>query len=1033
MELPGTKSGSNPSCAPICHSQRTKFDFSADQLSDLVESRSLESFRQYGGLTGLEKGLRTDRNSGLSVDESTIGGALIETPKGSFMDRTTTFGNNHLPVAKKITFLQLLWMAYNDHVLFLLTGAALVSLALGLYQTFATAHSPSNPAVEWVEGVAILVAIIIIVVVGAANDYQKQMQFRKLNKKQLDRDVKVVRSARSQEVPIYDLLVGDVVLVEPGDVIPADGVLIRGHHVRCDESFATGESDLLRKHSGDNVFDDMQDRGHNSQQLDPFIISGSKVAEGVGSFLVLATGTNSSYGKILLSLDNEPRFTPLQVRLNRLAKYISWFGGIAGLIMFLILFIKFLTGLRHSGDGPAEKGQQFLNVFIIALTVVVIAVPEGLPLTVTLALAFATTRMLKDNNLVRQLRACETMGNATDICSDKTGTLTQNKMTVVAGTIGTLSSFDSQQNPTDRIIPSALECTQNLTVDTKSLLRQSISINSTAFEAIDAGTPSYIGSKTEAALLDFARDYLGMGDLNVERSNSKIVEVLPFDASRKFMVTVVQLDNGRYRAYVKGAPEVLLGACTRGLKVPAKADLVSMTDETTENLDRIIDTYARRSLRPIMLVFRDFEIWPLSSQEDDSDTVNIGDILHDLTFLCIMGIQDPLRKGAREAVQTCYKAGVVVRVVTGDNLLTAKAIAEECGIISVPEDIAIEGQEFRELDEEQQKKIIPRLRVLARSSPADKRTLVLRLKEMGATVAVTGDGTNDAPALTAADVGFSMGISGTEVARESSSIVLMDDNFASIVKAIMWGRAVSDALKKFLQFQITITFTSVGLAFVSSVASSSEVSVLTAVQLMWVNLFQDTLAALALATDPPPPRILNRKPEPRSAPLISTMMWKMIVGQSIYQLAVTLVLHFAGKSIFSYTTSHEGDQLQTAVFNTYVWMNIFNMYNNRQLENRINVLEGVTKNWLFPFISLVMIGGQILIIFVGGRAFSVVRLTGDQWAYSLVLGFLSIPIGFAIRLIPDVICERVFSWLGKPLFKLGSFRWWKKGAEDGNS
>ncbi|KAB8256553.1 plasma membrane calcium-transporting ATPase [Aspergillus pseudonomiae] len=1005
------------------HPDINTFDITAEQLSELIESRSIETFHALGGLAGLEKGLRTDRNSGLSVDESTIADLTESTEiatgqqNGRFTDRTKAFGTNHLPVKKQPSIFQLMWMAYNDHVLFFLTAAAIVSLALGLYQALATKHSARNPPVEWVEGVSILVAIIVIVLVGAANDFQKQIKFQKLNKKKLDRNVTVVRSGHAHEVPISDLVVGDVVHVEPGDVIPADGVLIQGYHIRCDEASATGESDLLRKHSGDEVLDVIRRNG-DTQSLDPFIISGSSVAEGVGSYLVIATGTNSSYGKILLTLNDDPGFTPLQTRLNVLAKYIANFGGLAALVLFIILFIKFLASLPHSSLTPAEKGQQFLDLFIISLTVVVIAVPEGLPLTVTLALAFATTRMLKDHNLVRMLRACETMGNATDICSDKTGTLTQNKMTVVAGVIGTAGKFVDPQQADDDVAdppnsPTTSEYTQRLAPDSRSLLRQSISLNSTAFENTDAGTTSYVGSKTEAALLTFARDHLGMSQLDVERSNAKIVEVFPFENARQCMVTVAQLENGRYRAYVKGAPEVLLDKCIEAIEDPSKGlSTRPINADMAQGLRQIIADYASKSWRTIIVLFRDFDVWPpLDQLHDQVEEIRIENIVQDLTFLSIMGIRDPLRNGARDAVQSCHKAGVAVRIVTGDNLLTAKAIAEECGILTNPDDVAMEGREFRQLGESQQLEIIPRLKVLARSSPEDKRTLVRRLKEMGRTVAVTGDGTNDAPALTAADVGFSMGISGTEVAREASSIVLMDDNFSSIVRAIMWGRAVSDAVKKFLQFQITITFTSVGLAFVSSVASSNEQSVLTAVQLMWVNLFQDTLAALALATDPPSRKVLDRKPEARSAPLITIPMWKMIIGQSIYQLAVTLVLHFAGSSIFSYTPDDK-DQLQTAVFNTYVWMQIFNMYNNRQLENSINLLEGVSRNWLFICVTLLMMGCQVLIIFVGGRVFSVVRLTGSQWAYSVVLGALSILIGFVIKLMPDGPVEWVFDGFG---------------------
>jgi len=345
------------------------------------------------------------------------------------------------------------------------------------------------------------------------------------------------------------------------------------------------------------------------------------------------------------------------------------------------------------------------------------------------------------------------------------------------------------------------------------------------------------------------------------------------------------------------------------------------------------------------------------------------------------------------------------------NILTAKAIATECGIFTTG-GVALEGPVFRKMSKQEQLAVIPKLQVLARSSPDDKRVLVKRLKEMGETVAVTGDGTNDAPALKAADVGFSMGIAGTEVAKEASDIILMDDNFASIIKALMWGRAVNDAVQKFLQFQITVNITAVLLAFVSAVASDEEASVLTAVQLLWVNLIMDTFAALALATDPPTRNIINRKPAPKSAPLITLNMWKMIIGQAIFQLVVTFVLFFGQHrsddgGLLSYSDDNERERLNAMVFNCFVWFQIFNMFNNRRLDNKFNIFEGVQRNQFFIFIALIMIGGQVMIMFVGGRAFSVQRLTGEEWAYSVGLGAISLPVGIIIRLIPDELVARL--------------------------
>lgn len=829
-----------------------KFAFSPGQLGKLFP-KSLAAFYALGGLNGIEKGLRTDRYSGLSIDEKQLEGSVefedavaaatnwsdtqntprrsmtrvstsatvMQRSNDSFIDRRRIFKDNRLPAKKPKSIFELAWLAYNDKVLILLSVAAVVSLALGIYQSIA---STNGEKVQWVEGVAIMVAIIIVVAVGAANDWQKERQFVKLNKKKDDRNVKVVRSGKSREISVYDILVGDIVHLEPGDMIPVDGIFISGHNLKCDESSATGESDNLKKYPGDEVYHVIEAQ-KSVGKMDPFIISGGKVTEGIGTFLVTAVGVNSSYGKTMMSLREPSQTTPLQVKLNVLAEYIAKLGLSAGLVLFIATFIKFVSQLDGSKTASA-KGQQFLQVFIVAVTVVVVAVPEGLPLAVTLALAFATTRMLKDNNLVRLLRACETMGNATTVCSDKTGTLTQNKMSTVAGVLGTSSRFEDKRTPDSPESNSPISSTQgkiaasdaevhnvsishfvsSLDDEVKSLLMQSIAVNSTAFEGEQDGHENFIGSKTETALLSFARDYLAMGPVSEERSNANVVQMVPFDSGRKCMAAVVKLGHSHHRMFVKGASEIMLSKCLRIIQDPTAgiADTL-MTGEKMETLTDIITTFASRSLRTIGFLYKDFEQWPpkgAPTQEDDPKLAVFDEVFKDMVFLGIVGIQDPLRVGVADAVLACQNAGVFVRMVTGDNLLTAKAIAEECGIYT-PGGLVMEGPHFRKMDSPERRtemyQTILRLQVLARSSPEDKRILVKRLKEMGETVAVTGDGTNDAPALKTADVGFSMGIAGTEVAKEASAIILMDDNFASIVKAIMWGRAVNDSVKKFLQ------------------------------------------------------------------------------------------------------------------------------------------------------------------------------------------------------------------------------------------
>ncbi|KAK3376251.1 hypothetical protein B0T24DRAFT_618307 [Lasiosphaeria ovina] len=1056
-----------------------KFAYSPGQLSKLLNPKSLNAFYALGGLAGLQKGLRTNIDSGLSQDESTLdGGVAFEdvAPKGTpkygangntvpvpkdsnsasvpppperieagsaFADRKRVFRDNRLPEKKSKTLLQLAWITYNDKVLILLTIAAIVSLALGLYQTLGVVHGPDDGAkVEWVEGVAIMAAIAIVVVVGTLNDWQMERQFNKLNEKHNDRTAKVIRSGKSVEISVFDIMVGDVMHLFAGDLVPVDGIFINGHGVKCDESSATGESDLLKKVAGQEVFaalDEVAKGGAarpDIEKLDPFIISGSKINEGTGTFLVTAVGVNSSYGRITMALHTPQEDTPLQTKLNGLADMIAKVGGSAALVLFIVLFIKFLAGLPNNHENPDQKGQTFLRIFITAVTVVVVAVPEGLPLAVTLALAFATTRMMKDNNLVRVLKACETMGNATTICSDKTGTLTQNKMTVVATTLGKSISFGGTDAPLDDEAPklgetsngaatvpnvSITEFVKSLSDTFKRLLVQSNSVNSTAFEGDVEGEHTFIGSKTEVALLTLCRDNLGSAPVQEERTNANVVQVVPFDSAVKYMATVVKLPNGKFRAYVKGASEILLAKCSKLVTEPSSDELntAPLTDDDREMLLQTITSYAGQTLRTIGSSYRDFESWPPPELAGSGEltAAEFNKVHEDMTLVAIFGIKDPLRTTVKDAIKDCQRAGVYVRMVTGDNLLTGRAIARECGIYR-PEDggIAMEGPVFRRKTEEELKELVPHLQVLARSSPEDKRILVRILKELGETVAVTGDGTNDAPALKMADIGFAMGIAGTEVAKEAAAIILMDDNFASIVKGISWGRAVNDAVKKFLQFQLTVNVTAVVLTFISAVANGEGESVLNAVQLLWVNLIMDTFAALALATDPPTASILDRKPDRKSAPLITVRMTKMIVGQAICQLVITLVLNFAGPSLLGYNMSNEGEamHLTTLVFNTFVWLQIFNELNNRRLDNKLNIFEGITKNYIFLVINLIMIGGQVLIIFVGGQAFKITPLNGKEWGLSIGLGAISIPFGALIRLTPDSwaeACIPELAWL----------------------
>ncbi|KAJ4479980.1 Ca-transporting ATPase [Lentinula aciculospora] len=1001
--------------------------------------------------------------------------------QSSLDKRREIYGSNTLPMRKSKSLLALMAAAMKDKVLILLSIAAVVSLALGFFQDFGTPRAPdAGPKVDWVEGVAIVVAILIVVIVGSLNDWQKERQFKSLNDKKEERGVKVIRSGVEKVIDIKEVVVGDIALLEPGEIVPCDGVFLSGHNCRCDESGATGESDAIRKVSWDDWSalrkKHAEDKDvHNSElaHVDSFVVSGSKVLEGVGRYVVIAVGQKSFNGRIMMALRGDSENTPLQLKLNDLAELIAKLGSAAGLILFTALMIRFFVqlGTGEPVRSASEKGIAFVNILIISVTLIVVAVPEGLPLAVTIALAFATKRMTKEKLLVRVLGSCETMANATVVCTDKTGTLTQNDMTVVAGSVGihakfvrTLKENEGRSNAKEQpsraaveAVPATRKHIHDFSLDQsqlntilspalQQLFNEAVAVNSTAFQDIDPNTGelAFVGSKTETAFLKFAselgwQDYrktrtaygLSAGDEESENeskegragSRGEVLQMIPFSSERKSMGVVVST-RGRFRFYVKGASEILSKKCTRHIIVgrpgqdrPVSEDDLIETREIDElaadNISRTIIFYANQMLRTISVCYRDFEQWPpVGMKVDEEGEVDFNDLAQDLTLVAIAGLEDPLRKGVREAVAKCHRAGVVVKMCTGDNVLTARSIASQCGIFTKG-GIIMEGPVFRKLSQPEMIDIAPRLQVLARSSPEDKKVLVETLKHIGDLVGVTGDGTNDGPALKTANVGFSMGIAGTEVAKEASDIILMDDNFASIVKAIMWGRCVNDAVRKFLQFQLSTNVTAVVITFVSAVASNEEESVLSAVQLLWINIIMDTFAALALATDPASEALLNRKPERKNAPLFSVDMYKQILFQSTYQIIITLILHFLGLQVLGIESSTTNNTIvQTMVFNTFVFAQIFNSVNSRRLDRKLNIFEGVMNNWYFIGITLIEIVVQVLIVFVGGSAFQVARVDGKVWGISLALGFVSIPLGALIRLLPNEPFENLFNKLG---------------------
>ncbi|XP_075406595.1 plasma membrane calcium-transporting ATPase 2 isoform X14 [Tenrec ecaudatus] len=700
----------------------------------------------------------------------------------------------------------------------------------------------------------------------------------------------------------------------------------------------------------------------------------------------------------------------LQGKLTKLAVQIGKAGLVMSAITVIILVLYFTVDTFVVNKKPwlpectPVYVQYFVKFFIIGVTVLVVAVPEGLPLAVTISLAYSVKKMMKDNNLVRHLDACETMGNATAICSDKTGTLTTNRMTVVQAYVGDVHYKEIPD-------PSSID------TKTMDLLVNAIAINSAYTSKIlppekEGALPWQVGNKTECGLLGFVLDLKQDYEaVRIQTPEEKLYKVYTFNSVRKSMSTVIKLPDDSFRMYSKGASEIVLKKCCKILNGAGEPRGFRPRDRD-EMVKKVIEPMACDGLRTICVAYRDFP----GSPEPDWDNEN--DILNDLTCICVVGIEDPVRPEVPEAIRKCQRAGITVRMVTGDNINTARAIAIKCGIIHPGEDfLCLEGKEFNrrirnekgEIEQERIDKIWPKLRVLARSSPTDKHTLVKGIidsthTEQRQVVAVTGDGTNDGPALKKADVGFAMGIAGTDVAKEASDIILTDDNFSSIVKAVMWGRNVYDSISKFLQFQLTVNVVAVIVAFTG--ACITQDSPLKAVQMLWVNLIMDTFASLALATEPPTETLLLRKPYGRNKPLISRTMMKNILGHAVYQLTLIFTLLFVGEKMFQIDSGRNAplhsppSEHYTIIFNTFVMMQLFNEINARKIHGERNVFDGIFRNPIFCTIVLGTFAIQIVIVQFGGKPFSCSPLQLDQWMWCIFIGLGELVWGQVIATIP---------------------------------
>ncbi|GAV82155.1 E1-E2_ATPase domain-containing protein/Cation_ATPase_C domain-containing protein/Hydrolase domain-containing protein [Cephalotus follicularis] len=841
-------------------------------------------------------------------------------------------------------------------------GKVLVSLDEGVSESVGVATEGWPKGMY--DGLGIILCIFLVVMVTAISDYKQSLQFRDLDRDKKKIFVQVTRDGHRQEVLIWDLVVGDIVHFFIGDLVPADGIFISGYSLLIDESSLSGESEPV------SVYED-----------EPFLLSGTKVQDGSGKMLVTTVGMKTEWGKLMETLseggDDE---TPLQVKLNGVATVIGKIGLGFAVLTFVVLTGRFLVEkalLNEFTDWSSTDALTLLNYFAIGVTIIVVAVPEGLPLAVTLSLAFAMKKLMNDKALVRHLSACETMGSASCICTDKTGTLTTNHMVVdkiwICG-----KAKDIKGNQTTGSLD--LEISER----GLSILLQTIFHNTCSEVVKDKeGKNSILGTPTESALLEFALQ-LG-GDFDAHRREFKILKVEPFNSVRKKMSVLVALPDGGLRSFCKGASEIVLRMCDKFITDSGEA--VPLSEGEANYIAAVINDFASEALRTLCLAFRDLDT-----------TIVENSIPHDgYTLIAVVGIKDPVRPGVKEAVQTCLAAGITVRMVTGDNINTAKAIAKECGILTA-DGLAIEGPEFRSKSLDEIRDIIPRIQVMARSLPLDKLTLVAHLRNMfGDVVAVTGDGTNDAPALRESDIGLAMGIAGTEVAKENADVIILDDNFSTIVNVAKWGRAVYINIQKFVQFQLTVNVVALVLNFVSACISGS--APLTAVQLLWVNMIMDTLGALALATEPPNDGLMKRPPVGRGASFITKAMWRNIIGQSIYQLIILAVLFFDGKRLLKLRGSDATDVLNTLIFNTFVFCQLFNEINSREIE-KINVFRGIFSSWLFIGVMVSTITFQVILVEFLGTLASTVPLTWQLWLLSILFGSVSILVAVPIKWIP---------------------------------
>lgn len=818
------------------------------------------------------------------------------------------YGCNVLTPPKRKSLWALFFEKFSDPVIRILLIAAFLSLGIGFIHN------------EFAETIGIFCAIFLATGIAFWFEYDAMRKFDLLNSTNDDTPVKVVRDGAVTEIPKQDVVVGDVVLLESGEEVPADGTLQEAVSLKINESTLTGEP-MIDKTVDPAHFH--EDATYPSNE----VLRGTTVIEGHGVMVVERVGDATEFGKVAeqstIESDEE---TPLNQQLQRLSKLIGRAGITLAIVTFVALLVKgfWVEGLLQADW--LTIAERVLQYFMVAVTLIVVAVPEGLPMSVTLSLAVNMRRMLKTNNLVRKMHACETMGAITVICTDKTGTLTQNQMRV--------HEMKTYRPESDEI------------------LAEGIAANSTAF--LDA-EGKVIGNPTEGALLLWLRDR-GI-DYAELRDKCPMVDQLTFTTERKFMATLVDSPRGGRYLYVKGAPEIILGKCT------SFADKSAVEAQLTE--------YQNMAMRTLGFAFVRCD-----DAKSCDEALNAGG----LTFIGVAAISDPVRADVPAAVKECLDAGIGVKIVTGDTPATAKEIGRQIGLWTAQDTDYnhITGAEFAALSDEELLPRVQALKIMSRARPLDKQRLVRLLQQRGEVVAVTGDGTNDAPALNFAQVGLSMG-TGTSVAKEASDITLLDDSFSSIATAVMWGRSLYRNIQRFVLFQLTINVVAVVIVLLGSIFGSELP--LTVTQMLWVNLIMDTFAALALASLPPSRSVMKEKPRSSKDFIITPAMTRSILGVAALFVGVLLgMLFWFGSAITPYELS--------AFFTVFVMLQFWNMFNAKGFASSMPLALSWRGCYAFFGVLALILVGQLIIVSWGGEVFRTVPLSWQDWL--LIIGSTSI-------------------------------------------